>query len=329
MIRKVSVIGGSGFVGTNFCQQLLNLGIPFEIIDLVKSPRFKDHMKFGDVRNFKSLRENITGDLVVDLAAIHRDDVINNNEYYKTNVDGAKNIITVCKEKKIKKIIFTSSVAVYGLTQTSTGEDGAINPINHYGKSKFKAEENYKAWQKSTGNSLVIIRPTVIFGEGNRGNVYNLLNLVATRNFIMIGSGKNKKSMAYIGNFVSFLLSCMYDNKKYILSNYVDSPNLDMDTFIKFITSYLNIKKRLNISVPYRIGLTFGYLADTLSKLFGIKLPISALRVFKFCATTEFKSNNKMLDNFKQPFTLYEGIERTLKYEFMKQSSKKEKFFTE
>ena len=329
MIRKVSVIGGSGFVGTNFCQQLLYSGIPFEIIDLVKSPRFINHSKFGDVRNIKSLRKKITGDLVVDLAAIHRDDVINKNEYYKTNVDGAKNIITVCKEKKIKKIIFASSVAVYGLAESSTGEDGHINPLNDYGKSKFEAEENYRAWKKNAGNSLVIVRPTVIFGEGNRGNVYNLLNFVATRNFIMIGSGKNKKSMAYVRNFVIFLITCMHDNKKYMLLNYVDSPNIDMNSLINFVTNYLNINKRLNIRVPYRLGLTFGYLADLLSKLFGIKMPISALRVTKFCATTEFKTNEKILINFKQPFTLYQGLAKTLNYEFIEQISKKEIFFTE
>ena len=53
--------------------------------------------------------------------------------------------------------------------------------------------------------SLVIIRPTVIFGEGNRGNVYNLFRQIADRRFLMFGDGENKKSMAYVGNVAEFI----------------------------------------------------------------------------------------------------------------------------
>lgn len=328
MVKKVSVVGGSGFVGTNFCQKLLDSRIPFEIIDLVKSPRFMDNMKFGDVRDINSLRKQITGNIVVDLAAIHRDDVIDKNQYYKTNVDGANNIIQVCKEKNINKIVFVSSVAVYGSTETLTGEDGKINPFNDYGKSKFEAEEYYRSWQKNSGDSLIIIRPTVIFGEGNRGNVYNLLNSVASGNFVMIGNGKNRKSMAYVKNFVSFLESCIYEKKKYILFNYVDYPNIEMNSLVAFISNYLKIRNKFNLCIPYKIGLIIGYLADILSKFLRIKLPISSLRVKKFCSATEFKSNNKRPNNFKQPFTLYQGLENTLNYEFINKDSKKEVFIS-
>ena len=59
-------------------------------------------------------------------------------------------------------------------------------------------------WQSKSGNSLIIVRPTVIFGEGNRGNVFNLFNQIASGKFVMVGKGENKKSMAYIGNVVAF-----------------------------------------------------------------------------------------------------------------------------
>ena len=52
--------------------------------------------------------------------------------------------------------------------------------------------------------SLIIVRPTVIFGEGNRGNVYNLFKQIASNKFLMVGDGNNKKSLAYIGNVVAF-----------------------------------------------------------------------------------------------------------------------------
>ena len=80
----------------------------------------------------------------------------------------------------VKNIIFTSSVAVYGLNKKNPNEQRPTDPFNHYGKSKLKAEEVLREWyEKDPENRQVqIIRPTVIFGERNRGNVYNLLKQI-------------------------------------------------------------------------------------------------------------------------------------------------------
>ena len=217
--NKITVIGGSGFVGTNLCQALADRQIPFEIIDIKQSQSFPEKCKIGDVRDLQSLREAITGDVVVNLAAVHRDDIRDKTEYVRTNVDGAENVAKVCSEKNIRKIVFTSSVAVYGFAEPGTDEAGAINPFNEYGKTKYQAEEKLRAWNSSGDNDLIIVRPTVIFGEGNRGNVYNLLRQIASGNFIMVGSGKNRKSMAYIGNIVAFLEKCIEAERKYAVAS--------------------------------------------------------------------------------------------------------------
>ena len=106
------------------------------------------------------------GDVVVNQAAVHRDDVRDKSEYQRTNVDGAENVAQVCSEKGIKKIVFTSTVAVYGFAEPGTNESGKINPFNEYGRTKFEAEEKLRSWQEASDNSLLIVRPTVIFGEG-------------------------------------------------------------------------------------------------------------------------------------------------------------------
>ena len=109
MPKKITVIGGSGFVGTNLCRQLALKQQDFEIIDLKISNQFPEKCKIADVRDPNMLRETITGDVVVNLAAVHRDDVRDKSEYQRTNVDGAENIAFVCEEKGIDKIVFTSS----------------------------------------------------------------------------------------------------------------------------------------------------------------------------------------------------------------------------
>lgn len=326
----ITVIGGSGFVGTNFCQLLADHQMPFEIVDLKESRRFPERCKIGDVRDLESLRTNVTGDIVVNLAAIHRDDIRDKSEYTRTNVLGAENTAKVCTEKGIRKIVFTSTVAVYGFAEPDTGEDGQINPFNEYGRTKFSAEEKLRTWRdQNEDNALLIIRPTVIFGEGNRGNVYNLLNQIASGRFVMVGNGRNKKSMAYIGNVTSFLKACVSSTQRYGVYNYVDTPDMDMNTLVTQVRNTLANKDGVGPRLPYWLGLVLGYVADGIARVTGKTLPVSSIRVQKFCASTAFSSGKNDLDSFEAPFSLAEGIERTLDSEFISPDPEREIFFTE
>ena len=326
---KVSVIGGSGFLGTNLCRHFVAKQQDFEIIDLKKSAQFPEKCKIADVRDVDTLRETITGDIVVNLAAIHSDDVRDKSGYWRTNVDGAENVALVCKEKGINKIVFTSTVAVYGFAEPGTDESGKINPFNEYGRSKFEAEEKLRAWQNHGENSLIIVRPTVIFGEGNRGNVFNLLNQIASGKFLMVGKGENKKSMAYVGNIVAFLETCITTEQKYGVYNYVDTPDLTMNELVSLVRAKLMGKDGVGLRLPYWIGLILGYTADLVAKISGKNLPVSSIRVKKFVSSTEFTSAKSRLDNFQPPFLLSEGIELTLQSEFLDSDPNREIFYTE
>lgn len=74
-------------------------------------------------------------------------------------------------------------------------------------KHQDGGEAGYRAWltEDPVNRSLVIVRPTVIFGEQNRGDVYNLLRQIATGRFIIFGSGANRKSMASVQSIAEFL----------------------------------------------------------------------------------------------------------------------------
>lgn len=329
MPKKITIIGGSGFVGTNLCRQLSLKQLDFEIIDLKMSNQFPEKCKIADVRHAETLRKTITGDVVVNLAAVHRDDVRDKSEYQRTNVDGAENVALVCEEKGIDKIVFTSTVAVYGFAEPGTDETGAINPFNEYGRTKFEAEEKFREWQKNGENSLIIVRPTVIFGEGNRGNVFNLLNQIASGKFLMVGKGQNKKSMAYIGNVVAFLETCISTDQKYGVYNYVDTPDLTMNELVSLVRKQLKGKSGVGLRLPDWVGLIVGYTADLLAELSGKNLPVSSIRVKKFTSSSEFKSSIAKLDAFTPPFLLNDGIKRTLQSEFITPDPSREVFITE
>jgi nucleoside-diphosphate-sugar epimerase len=329
MAKKITVIGGSGFVGTNLCRQLSLKQQDFEIIDLKMSKQFPEKCKVADVRDVETLRNTITGDVVVNLAAVHRDDVRDKSEYQRTNVDGAENVALVCEEKGIEKIVFTSTVAVYGFAEPGTDENGTINPFNEYGRTKFEAEKKLREWHAKGENSLIIVRPTVIFGEGNRGNVFNLLNQVASGKFLMVGKGENKKSMAYIGNVVAFLEVCIATDQKYGVYNYSDTPDLTMNELVSQVRAELKGKKGVGPRLPYWLGLVLGYTADLVAKISGKNLPVSSIRVKKFASSTEFSTSKNELDKFIAPFSIAEGLSRTLYCEFLSPKPERDVFYTE
>lgn len=319
---RIVLIGGSGFVGTRLIDLLKtdSSGYKLKNIDLQPSLFFNDITVIGDVREQAQMDEMLKGyDLVVLLAAQHRDDVTPTSLYYDTNVKGMEVTLQAMEKNGIKRLIFFSSVAVYGLNKPNPNEDyEPKEPFNHYGKSKLQAEYVAEAWfEKHPDLNIDIIRPTVIFGERNRGNVYNLLKQIAGGKFLMIGKGDNVKSMAYVGNIVAFV-KYMIDNVTtgYNVFNYIDKPDMTMNELVPLVGRVLN-KHIPSIHFPYWMGMVGGYCFDLLAFLTRKKLTISSVRVKKFCATTRFDSTKAMSSDFKPPYTLSEGISRTLEFEWV------------
>ena len=326
----ISVVGGSGFIGTRLCQDLSDRQVPFEIIDLKASSRFPDKTKIADIRDISALSSSISGNKIIHLAAVHRDDVRDKSLYYSTNVEGTRNICAVAEERGIEDIVFTSTVAVYGFAKESTGEDGKIDPFNDYGKSKFEGEETLRAWQAAKGrNNLTIIRPTVVFGEGNRGNVYNLLRQISSGFFVMVGKGTNRKSMAYVGNVSEFLRCATETGSGYRLYNYVDKPDFDMNTLVELVRNRLRDKTGTGFRLPYWIAFGLGFIADVVAALTGKSFVISRIRVKKFSASTMFASAADQMEGFAAPYTLEDALARTLKAEFIDPDPAREVFYTE
>lgn len=314
------MIGASGFVGTRLLD-LLKESSNHELknIDLLPSPFFPEVTTFGDVREQSQMDKELAGaDCVVLLAAQHRDDVSPVSLYYDTNVGGMEVTLRAMEKNGIKRIVFFSSVAVYGLNKENPNEEHPADPFNHYGKSKWEAEQVLQEWYKSHPDwNINIIRPTVIFGERNRGNVYNLLKQIAGGKFLMVGDGKNKKSMAYVGNVVAFVKYLLENVATgYNVYNYIDKPDFTMNELVAHVGKVM--KKRIPAThFPYWLGMMGGYCFDLLAKITGKKLAISSVRVKKFCATTEFDAKKAHNCGFKAPYTLGEGLARTLEFEFI------------
>jgi nucleoside-diphosphate-sugar epimerase len=289
-----------------------------KIADKNKSQKYPSLWVYADVRETETLEKTLAdSDIVINLAAEHRDDVTPKSLYDDVNVKGAENVCNTCIKLEIKKIIFTSSVAVYGFAPIGTDETGKINYFNDYGRTKWLAEEKYRVWLNTDPeHSLTIIRSTVIFGEQNRGNVYNLLNQIAGGNFLMVGNGKNVKSIAYVENVAAFIEYCLENGKGEHLFNYIDKPDFDMNTLVYEVNKILGKSKKL-IHWPYWLGYFGGLCFDALAFISRKKLSISSIRVKKFCSNTMFNSINLEKTNFKAPVKLIDGLKNTIEYEFI------------
>lgn len=319
---KVALIGASGFVGTRLIDLLKSDVDKYEMknIDLQPSHFFNEITTIGDVTNQEQMNKELAGvDIVVLLAAQHRDDVSPTSLYYDVNVGGMENTLKAMEVNGIRRLVFFSSVAVYGLNKPNPAEDySPKEPFNHYGKSKWKAEQVAEKWYSEHPDwNIDIIRPTVIFGERNRGNVYNLLKQISAGKFLMVGKGQNCKSMAYVGNIVAFV-KYMIDNitEGYNVFNYIDKPDMTMNELVPLVGTVLN-KPIPSIHFPYWLGMMGGYCFDLLAKITGKKLSISSVRVKKFCATTQYNAEKVLLTGFIAPYSLAEGLSRTLEFEFV------------
>jgi len=327
----IQVIGGSGFIGTRFCERLANFSIEFQILDKVISSSFAKDAILADVRDIAALDQNIShGAVLINLAAEHRDDVFPLSLYDDVNVQGAKNLCLVANQKNIQTIIFTSSVAVYGFAPLGTNESGKIAPFNDYGRTKWEAEQVYKAWQAEDpeNRTLVIVRPTVVFGERNRGNVFNLLKQIASGKFVMVGDGLNRKSMAYVENVSAFLEYSMSFKPGVHIYNYIDKPDFSMNQLVGHVNKLLGRSSEIKFRMPYFVGLGIGKVFDLVAKLSGRKFPISSIRVKKFCANSVYESAISQT-GFVPPVNLMDAIEKTVRYEFIEEHQHEQVFYTE
>lgn len=290
---RIIVVGGSGFIGTHLVAALLQRGHEVRIFDCAGSLRYPERVLRGDVRDAGALLAALRDyDAAIDLAAEHRDDVRPLSLYAEVNVAGARHLAQAATANRVMRVVFVSSAAVYGRDQPGADEQAPLHPARPYGRSKAEAEAVHRAWAAAdTARSLSIVRPSIVYGPGSRGNMQRLVEQLRAHRFAFAGHGGNRKSIAYVGNLVDFLCTCLEHRPGLHCYNYADPPAPTTASLVEAIQSLLPRPQRVVPRLPRSLVLAGAHLLAVGAHLRGRRPGITAERVRSFCADTTISTS--------------------------------------
>lgn len=293
---KIIITGAAGFVGKNLTQYLTHKS------DKVLSLSIRS----GDYQL------NNTADAIIHLAGKAHDikNTLDDNEYYRVNTDLTIALFDKFLQSDIKDFIFFSSVkAAADTIEGVLTEDSKANPQTAYGKSKLKAETYLLSKQLPSNKRLIIIRPCMIHGEGNKGNLNLLYQVVKYSVPWILAAYENHRSFISIDNLNYVVYEIL--NHPEIPSgiyNTADDKPMSTNALITLIAESINKKPRL-LKIPK-------FAINQMAKI-GDKahLPLNTERLQKL-TESYVVSNQKIKQSLgidTLPFTVEQGLTKTIK----------------
>lgn len=210
---EILITGGAGFLGYHLTKRLLAEKHKIRIIDIDDSNRLEYPAEVffqkGDIRDFDLLDKTMTGvDVVIHAAAALP--LWSKKDIFTTNVDGTRNVLEVAKRKKVQRVIFISSTAVYGIPKKHPiVENDRLIGVGPYGESKILAEKICLEYRKA-GLNVPIIRPKTFIGPERLGVFQILFDWIESGKKIpIIGSGKNRYQLLDVDDLVDAIIMTM------------------------------------------------------------------------------------------------------------------------
>ena len=293
---KVTITGASGFVGQNLVRYLKDKQWEVETLSL------RDDLWN---ENFPQ-----AGDAIIHLAGKAHDTSNTSyaNTYFEINRDLTIAIFKCFLKSDIRDFVFFSSVkAVADSVSNELTENTDPNPQTAYGKSKYEAEQYLLKQVLPDHKRLFIIRPCMIHGPGNKGNLNLLYNVVKKGLPWPLASFDNNRSFLSIDN-LSFLVEAMLLKKdlKSGIYNFSDDDTLSTNELVSLIGHTLGKKEKLwNISPSLiRLIVKLGNI---------IPLPLNSERLKKL-TESYVVSNSKIkkdLEITRLPISSREGLIKT------------------
>jgi nucleoside-diphosphate-sugar epimerase len=296
MNQSITITGANGFVGTNILKYLKNT---LNINTL-------------SVRYIQNQVLTLDSDILIHLSGKAHDlkNVNNYQEYFEANFELTKQLFDSFLLSDMNVFIFMSSVkATSDSIDSILTENHISNPQTYYGKSKLLAENYILSKEIPKEKRVYILRPCMIYGPGNKGNL-NLLNQFVSKGLPWpLGAFKNRRSFCSIDN-LCYLVKQLIERPEIPsgVYNLADDETLSTNELIELIASTTNRKVRI-LSIPkklIKILAGIGYV---------FHLPLNTERLDKL--TENFVVSNAKIKNALQieklPISSKEGLTKTIK----------------
>lgn len=311
MNKTAIIFGGSGYIGTNLLTFFINNKVfdKYHIFDIKPLYNFQNYIttglveyQFNDVRepiNIKIENLDENNSWVFNLAAIHREPGHAYNEYFDTNIHGSKHINDFARKNNIKNIFFTSSIAPYGKSLEESHESSNLYPETAYGISKGMCELIHENWlNEDKSRRLIIVRPSVIYGPKDPGNVYRMIKALKKGTFVLPDGGKIIKAYGYIFGLIDSIVFTMSKKDRLIIYNYAENPLIPLNEMVSVVKTELNISKP-TIKLPLSFLVFVSRFFQIGFKFIGKKSDIHPVRVRKAGFPTSIKPQYLIDNGFK------------------------------
>jgi nucleoside-diphosphate-sugar epimerase len=289
-VKNIFITGSTGFVGKNIIKYF--------------------NSKFEFYNYSKNEEININQDVVLHFAGKAHDlkNTSNVQEYYVINTELTKDVFDNFLVSVAKVFITLSSAkAAADELNIELTEAHFPNPVTHYGKSKLLAEQYILSKEIPVGKRVYILRPCMIHGQGNKGNL-NLLYKIVSKGFPWpLGAFENKRSFCSIDN-LCFIIKELIENSQIPsgIYNIADEDPVSTNELISLIAGSQSEKPHI-----WNIPKFFIYAIAKIGDVF--RLPLNTERLQKL-TENYILSNKKIREaiNKPLPFSAKEGLLKTI-----------------
>lgn len=291
---KVTITGASGFVGKNLSSYLEKLGYESEKVSL--RGKWKLNKKATALIHLAG-KAHDTANTSVD------------EEYFQINTELTKKLFDEFLASDARDFFYFSSVkATADKVEGILDENHSSNPVTAYGKSKLKAEEYLLSHKLPSGKRLFIIRPCMIHGPGNKGNL-NLLHKVVQKGIPWpLAAFENKRSFLSIDNLNFLIEKMLISELPSGIYNFADDNPVSTNRLVTLIAEASGKKPKL-YKISVKSVMSMAKLGDKL------KLPLNSERLKKL-TESYVVSNQKIKTALKienLPLSAEEGLIKTVK----------------
>jgi nucleoside-diphosphate-sugar epimerase len=322
---KVAITGGTGCMGVPLIEGLINRGCELRLLALPEDKRansYKEEVQAitGDLSSSEALQELTRGaEVIFHLAGkVHSvpKTSMEEQEFFTQNVEGTKLLLEAARINHVKRLIFYSTVAVYGNDADFRGDElSPCAPESPYARSKYIAEQLVQKAHETDGPEGVVLRFPVAYGPKDRGNVASLIRAISHKRFVYFGEGSAVRSMISSRNAAeAALIAAIHPDAAGQLFCVTDRRDYSMKDLVGSICRALDMEWR-PLSVPLTVAGILGRMGDVTAKLSPFSLPIKSDVVRKLSRSLTFSCEKaRGVLGYEPVETLEHGILREVEW---------------